>query len=498
MATLSAKCMKENQMGNCGADDRVAAAAAAAVAGDDDDGDDDGVYKRCCKVGVIGAGAGGLVTARELIREGHSVVVFEKSMTVGGVWVYEPEVDSELLGVKSDRKRVHSSMYASLRTNLPRELMSYVDYPFLPSNGRRRDGRRYPGHQEVAFYLQDFAQECELLEFIRFGVSVEHVELEMDRPDGEISWKVTTRRRVVDGFEEVVEEEVFDAVVVCSGHFSEPRIADIPGIDTWPGKEMHSHNYRDPQSFTDKSVVVIGTGASSDDISRELAEVAKEVHVSGRSWKSSVEFAKPVGRHQNIWLHSTVKCACEDGTVEFEEGGSTVADVILHCTGYYYYYPFLDTKGLVTADNKVGPLYEHVFPPTLAPSLSFVGLPQKVIPFPLSQLQARWIAKVLSGKVQLPSQSEMMKSVQAFYAQFEASGSPMHHLHYLQGDSQFEYDDWLADQTGSEHLETWRLKMYAIAGQNRSDNPETYRDIWPDDDLLEEALSSLRKLDTNK
>jgi hypothetical protein len=59
-----------------------------------------------------------------------------------------------------------------------------------------------------------------------------------------------------------------------------------------------------------------------------------------------------------------------------------------------------------------------------------------VIPFPLSQLQARWIAKVLSGKVQLPSQSEMMKSVQAFYAQFEASGSPMPHLHYLQGDSQ--------------------------------------------------------------
>jgi hypothetical protein len=121
-----------------------------------------------------------------------------------------------------------------------------------------------------------------------------------------------------------------------------------------------------------------------------------------------------------------------------------------------------------------------------------------VIPFPLSQLQAQWIAKVLSGKVQLPSQSEMMKSVQAFYAQFEASGSPMHHLHYLQGDSQFEYDDWLADQTGSEHLETWRLKMYAIAGQNRSDNPETYRDIWPDDDLHEEALSSLRKLDTNR
>jgi len=29
-------------------------------------------------------------------------------------------------------------------------------------------------------------------------------------------------------------------------------------------------------------------------------------------------------------------------------------------------------------DNCVGPLYEHVFPPVLAPSLSFVGLPWKV------------------------------------------------------------------------------------------------------------------------
>lgn len=30
-------------------------------------------------------------------------------------------------------------------------------------------------------------------------------------------------------------------------------------------------------------------------------------------------------------------------------------------------------------DNRVGPLYKHVFPPLLAPGLSFVGLPWKVI-----------------------------------------------------------------------------------------------------------------------
>ena len=29
-------------------------------------------------------------------------------------------------------------------------------------------------------------------------------------------------------------------------------------------------------------------------------------------------------------------------------------------------------------DDRVGPLYEHTFPPSLAPSLSFVGIPRKV------------------------------------------------------------------------------------------------------------------------
>jgi len=47
---------------------------------------------------------------------------------------------------------------------------------------------------------------------------------------------------------------------------------------------------------------------------------------------------------------------------------------------YSYYFPFLDTQGEVGVDNNcVGPLYEHVFPPSLAPSLAFVGLPWKVM-----------------------------------------------------------------------------------------------------------------------
>jgi cation diffusion facilitator CzcD-associated flavoprotein CzcO len=53
-------------------------------------------------------------------------------------------------------------------------------------------------------------------------------------------------------------------------------------------------------------VVVIGNAASGQDISREIARVAKEVHVSGRTWNPDVDFSEPIGEHGNIWLHSTV------------------------------------------------------------------------------------------------------------------------------------------------------------------------------------------------
>ena len=52
---------------------------------------------------MIGAGAAGLVAARELLREGHRVSVFEKSPIVGGVWVYTDEVEDDPLGVAPGR-----------------------------------------------------------------------------------------------------------------------------------------------------------------------------------------------------------------------------------------------------------------------------------------------------------------------------------------------------------------------------------------------------------
>ncbi|KAJ6341982.1 hypothetical protein OIU78_010009 [Salix suchowensis] len=109
--------------------------------------------------------------------------------------------------------------------------------------------------------------------------------------------------------------------------------AQIPGISSWPGKQMHSHNYRTPEGFQDQVAILIGSSASSFDLSREIAGVAKEVHVTSRSVADETYQEQP--GFDNIWLHSMIESAHADGSVVFRNGRVVVADIIIHCTGYF-------------------------------------------------------------------------------------------------------------------------------------------------------------------
>ncbi|KAH9313939.1 hypothetical protein KI387_022566, partial [Taxus chinensis] len=239
-----------------------------------------------------------------------------------------------------------------------------------------------------------------------------------------------------------------------------------------------------------KVVVVIGNSASGEDIARELAGVAKEVHISARSMKSQGSTVNLVDGPNKTFLHPLIESLNQDGAVNFQDGTSIVANSIIHCTGYSYHFPFLDTKGIVTVnDNCVGPLYEHVFPPLLAPSLSFIGIPWKIVPFQLCELQSKWVACTLSGKAIMPSENDMMEAVKDFYAHNEAVGRPKHYIHNI-GHYQFEYCDWLADQCGCAHLDDWRKEIYEGTTRNKVKHPQTYRDEWEDQYWLEIALSS--------
>lgn len=361
--------------------------------------------------------------------------------------------------------------------------MGFGDFPFVAKEKPGRDPRRFPGHKEVLDYLNDFAVEFGLSDVLRLGTEVGHVGIVENG-----KWIVRLRKR--DGNE--VDEQVYDAVVICNGHYTEPRIAQIPGIDVWPGKQIHSHNYRVPEPFQDQVVVLIGNAASAVDISRDIAQVAKQVHIATRS-NANGTFGKLPG-HDNMWLHPMIESVHEDGTVVFQDGIAVSANTILHCTGYKYHFPFLETNGIVTVDdNCVGPLYKHIFPPALAPWLSFVGLPWKVVPFPQMEFQSKWIAGVLSGRISLPSVEEMTRDVEAFYSSLEASGTQKRYTHNM-SNYQFEYNDWLADECGCSPSEEWRKQMYLVTSRNKRARPETYRDEWEDEHLVSQARQHFHQI----
>jgi len=56
---------------------------------------------------------------------------------------------------------------------------------------------------------------------------------------------------------------------------------------------------------------------------------------------------------------------------------------------------------------------------------------QQIVPFPMFELQSKWIAGVLSNRIALPSKEEMVEDIQAFYSSLEASGTPKRHTHNM-------------------------------------------------------------------
>ncbi|XP_066393056.1 flavin-containing monooxygenase FMO GS-OX-like 8 [Miscanthus floridulus] len=179
---------------------------------------------------AVGAGVSGLASARELLREGYDVTVMEQSGGVGGQWLYDPRTDG---GYPFGVAGAHSSMYASVRLISPRELTAFSDFSFFPSNDGTGDARRYPGHAEFLRCIRDFCDAFGLMDVVRLNTKVLHVGLAAPRAadDGGVKrWTVRWSSRHGDHEgEAVTTEEVFDAVVVTVGQYTQPRLPTITG-----------------------------------------------------------------------------------------------------------------------------------------------------------------------------------------------------------------------------------------------------------------------------
>jgi thioredoxin reductase len=393
------------------------------------------------RVAVIGAGAAGLVAARELARAGLDVTVFERSDTVGGIWVYTPETESDPLGLRGPR--IHSSLYASLRTNLPRDLMAFTDYPFDSRGGGDDDWPRFPPHACVRAYLERFARDFGIVDRIRFDTDVAKVE-----PDGAGGWYIVTTGTTAG-------RQRFDAVAVCSGHYAEPRVPTLPGAAVFPGTQLHSHNYREPARYRGRRVAVLGASASGIDLAREIASVAACVYWCAESFAALSAGDRVKGKVHRV---RAIAALLPDGRVSLADGTTTEpVDDLVYCTGYRYRYPFLAPRWLEVEDNWVRGLYRDILHIEL-PTLAFIGVPFRVVPFPMFELQARWFARLLGGQFRLPDAAAMRAHTDAAVADLVAAGVAQRHFHQRTIDC-YPYLDALADECGAGHPPAWQRAL---------------------------------------
>ncbi|KAM9332060.1 uncharacterized protein KZ484_017278 [Pholidichthys leucotaenia] len=410
-------------------------------------------------VAVIGAGAAGLCTARHILSRTDTFaapVVFELSDDVGGTWRYE-----ENGGTDGSGRPVHSSMYRDLRTNLPKEVMMFPDFPFDPHLSS------FLPHQEVQQYLQRFCQSHHIGPHIRFNTAVEKVRpivMTTDEEEQRTRWEVTSAD--LSGHQKT---ETFDAVFVCTGHYSDPHIPDIPGIKNFKGCVLHSHSYRCPEPFSGRSVVILGARASGVDISMELVKVGAKVTLSHR------HPPLPIPLPPAITQSTSVASVQDDGSIRFQDGSVSQADVLMFCTGYNFKFPFLDPDqlGLEIQDHLVAPLFLHMIPPAF-PSLFFLGVCKTICPFPHFDRQVQFAVAVLDGSLSLPSRSEMERRVRSDLDVKLQQGVQQHHLLVLDRD-QWEYYDTLAQAAGFTPLPPVIQSLYEEAFRQRRVHPENYR-----------------------
>ena len=81
--------------------------------------------------------------------------------------------------------------------------------------------------------------------------------------------------RVKDGIKnEMSGQEAFDYVLVASGHYSVPNIPEFPGIEKFPGRVLHAHDFRDACEFEGKRLLLVGSSYSAEDIAMQCIKVS--------------------------------------------------------------------------------------------------------------------------------------------------------------------------------------------------------------------------------
>ncbi len=179
------------------------------------------------RVAVVGSGFGGLGAAVRLRREGVTdFVVLERASSVGGTWR-----DNSYPGCRCD---VPSHLYS----------FSFAPNPEWP--------RTFSGQEHIRAYLEHVTDVFRLRPHIRFDSEVKRMSWNAER----LCWDIETSSGNLSA----------DMVVSATGPLSDPKVPEIPGLESFPGKVFHSARWDHDYDLRGKRVAMVGTGASAAQI----------------------------------------------------------------------------------------------------------------------------------------------------------------------------------------------------------------------------------------
>lgn len=444
-------------------------------------------------VAIIGGGASGAVALDSLLKEGHfdSITLFERRDTVGGVWnldeatietpnqiiksgythiktdpqlpnpFHDTPIDSKskfLVTPKIDQERFEKTpSYQGIKTNVLERMMTYSDVNSWGLPGvTDPEESKFVGGLVVRDYIDRYIKRNAGQDNVNivYNTTVEDVERisKSVSSSDEIPYQFRlTLRQKLNEHEDIWYQEIYDSVVVSIGHYHVPYIPYVPGLqeiqEQHPSVVQHAKFYREPSSYKDKTVLVVGSRASGADLSKFLADVSTTVYQSIRNVLPNLRLSKK----PNIILKPKVKeykiIDNKNFKVIFDDDSELLnPDNILYATGYQFSFPFLnrlfenDNTTLTEQGIILPNLYQHTFFIN-EPLINIIGVPIDGVSFRVFEYQAVLIARFITGKISLPTRQEQSKWI---LERFKAKG--IHRSYHTIGvDDAFEYLHGLVD-----------------------------------------------------
>jgi len=361
------------------------------------------------KVAIIGSGPCGLSMLRSFQqseKKGEKIpeiVCFDKQSDWGGLWNYSWRTGSDQYG-----DTVPNSMYRYLWSNGPKECLEFADYSFDVHFGKPIPS--FPPRAVLQDYILGRAKNADIKKYIKFDTLVTNVEANRNR------FNVTSKNKKNNK----ISNEIFDNVVVASGHFSVPFIPEYDGMNSFPGRILHSHDFRDAEEFRNKNVIVLGSSYSAEDVALQCYKYgAKSVTIGYRN--NAMGFKWPERMKEVHYLDKL-----EGKKAIFKDGHTQDADAIILCTGYLHHFPFLEDSLKLKTHNRLYPpkLYKGVaWQDNL--NLFYLGMQDQFHTFNMFDAQAWYVRDLIMNKIQTPSSEEVAQDILHWVGREEKLEDPL-------------------------------------------------------------------------